>query len=85
EGEDDGELEPVKGLDVKYYHSRFKSGLVNNNQGGNEDEEEDQGLHEVMEEIDRYDGSSLPTQPRQNSGGAWPYSHSEHELASLLH
>ncbi|MCI96020.1 hypothetical protein A2U01_0117319, partial [Trifolium medium] len=34
EGEDDGELEPVKGLDVKYYHSRFKSGPVNNNQGG---------------------------------------------------
>ncbi|MCI42537.1 hypothetical protein A2U01_0063774, partial [Trifolium medium] len=29
EGEDDGELEPVKGLDVKYYHSRFKAGPVN--------------------------------------------------------
>ncbi|MCI85969.1 hypothetical protein A2U01_0107248, partial [Trifolium medium] len=38
-----------------------------------------------MEEIDRYDGSTLPTQPQQTSGGAWPYSHYEHELASLLH
>ncbi|MCI88111.1 hypothetical protein A2U01_0109397, partial [Trifolium medium] len=71
---DDGELEPVKGLDVKYYHSRFKSGPVNNNQGNNggqdENEEEgnDQELHEVMEEIDRYDGSTLPTQPQQTSG-----------------
>ncbi|MCI56968.1 hypothetical protein A2U01_0078219, partial [Trifolium medium] len=35
EGEADGELEPIKGLDVKYYRSRFKSGPVNNNQGDN--------------------------------------------------
>ncbi|MCI11143.1 hypothetical protein A2U01_0032243, partial [Trifolium medium] len=44
EGEDDGVLVPVKGLDVKYYHSRFKSGPVNNNHGDNvgqgENEEE---------------------------------------------
>ncbi|MCI18559.1 hypothetical protein A2U01_0039713, partial [Trifolium medium] len=32
-----------------------------------------------------FDGSTLPTQPQQGSGDAWPYSHSEHELASLLH
>ncbi|MCI56441.1 hypothetical protein A2U01_0077692, partial [Trifolium medium] len=70
EGEDDGELEPVKGLDVKYYRSRFKSGPVDNNLGGNggqdekEEEGHDQELHEVMEEIDRYDGSTLPTQPQ---------------------
>ncbi|MCI72762.1 hypothetical protein A2U01_0094026, partial [Trifolium medium] len=48
EGEDDGALEPVKGLDYKYYHSRFKAGPVNNRgdnggQGENE-EEEDQGM-----------------------------------------
>ncbi|MCI90069.1 hypothetical protein A2U01_0111359, partial [Trifolium medium] len=67
EGEDDGVLELVKGFDVKYYHSRFKSGPVNNNQGDNEgqgeEEGEDTGLQEVMEEIDRFDGSTLPTQP----------------------
>ncbi|MCI41791.1 hypothetical protein A2U01_0063025, partial [Trifolium medium] len=63
----DGELEPVKGLDVKYYRSRFKSGPVHHNQGGNggqgenEEEGEDQGLQEVMEEIDRFDGSAIPT------------------------
>ncbi|MCI37115.1 hypothetical protein A2U01_0058339, partial [Trifolium medium] len=91
EGEDDGELEPVKGLDVKYYHSRFKSGPVNNNQGdnvgqsANEEDEEDQGLHEVLEEIDRFDGSTIPTQPQQVGGGDWLYTHSEHELTSLLH
>ncbi|MCI43298.1 hypothetical protein A2U01_0064535, partial [Trifolium medium] len=84
EGEDDGVLEPVKGLYVKYYHARFKSGPVNNNQGGNggqdenENEGEDPGLQAVMEEIDRFDESTLPTQPQQGSGGAWPYSHSEH-------
>ncbi|MCI48327.1 hypothetical protein A2U01_0069570, partial [Trifolium medium] len=43
EGEDDGELEPVKGLDVKYYHSRFKAGPVNNrgNNGGQGENEEE--------------------------------------------
>ncbi|MCI56861.1 hypothetical protein A2U01_0078112, partial [Trifolium medium] len=81
----DGVLEPVKGLDVKYYHSRFKVGPVNNNQGENGEEGEDPGLREVMEEIDRFDGSALPTQPQQGSGSDCPYSHSEHELASLLH
>ncbi|MCI41126.1 hypothetical protein A2U01_0062359, partial [Trifolium medium] len=88
EGEDDGVLEPVKALDVKYYRSRFKSGPVNNHgddggQGANE--EEDHGLREDMEEIDRFDGSAIPTQPQQGSGSGWSYSHSEHELASLLH
>ncbi|MCI72349.1 hypothetical protein A2U01_0093612 [Trifolium medium] len=34
EGEDDGVLELVKGLDYKYYHARFGSGPVNN-RGGN--------------------------------------------------
>ncbi|MCI54173.1 hypothetical protein A2U01_0075422, partial [Trifolium medium] len=41
--EDDGVLEPVKGLDYKYFHSRFSAGPVNNRggnagQGGNEEE-----------------------------------------------
>ncbi|MCI59675.1 hypothetical protein A2U01_0080930, partial [Trifolium medium] len=52
EGEDDGELEPDKGLDVKYYHSQFKLGPVNNNQGGNgdQDENEEEGNdHELHE------------------------------------
>ncbi|MCI83586.1 hypothetical protein A2U01_0104862, partial [Trifolium medium] len=73
EGEDDGVLEPVKGLDVKYYHSRFKSGPVNNRgdngrQGENDEEGEYQELREAMEEIDRFDGSAIPTQPQQGSG-----------------
>ncbi|MCI52452.1 hypothetical protein A2U01_0073696, partial [Trifolium medium] len=74
EGEDDGEMEPVKALDAEYYHSRFKSDPVINNQGGNvgrgvnEEEDEDQGLNEVMEEIDRFDGSTLPNQPQQGGG-----------------
>ncbi|MCI63224.1 hypothetical protein A2U01_0084481, partial [Trifolium medium] len=60
EGEDDGVLEPVKGFDVKYYHSRFKSGPVNNRvdnggQGGQEEGGEDPGLQDMMEEIDRFD------------------------------
>ncbi|MCI63553.1 hypothetical protein A2U01_0084810, partial [Trifolium medium] len=42
-------------------------------------------MHEAMEEIDRFDGGAMPTQPQQSSGGAWPYTHSEHELVSLLH
>ncbi|MCI93308.1 hypothetical protein A2U01_0114606, partial [Trifolium medium] len=46
--EDDGELEPVKGLDYKYFHSRFSAGSVNHrgDQGGQgENEEEgDQGM-----------------------------------------
>ncbi|MCI63066.1 hypothetical protein A2U01_0084323, partial [Trifolium medium] len=49
------------------------------------EEEEDQGLNEVMEEIDRFDGNTIPTQPQQGGGSDWPYTHSEHELASLLH
>ncbi|MCI55779.1 hypothetical protein A2U01_0077030, partial [Trifolium medium] len=78
EGEDDGELELVKALDAKYYHSRFKSGPVNNQgdnvgRGVNEEEEEDQWLNEVMEKIDRFDGSTLPNQPQQGCGGDWPY------------
>ncbi|MCI43223.1 hypothetical protein A2U01_0064460, partial [Trifolium medium] len=56
----------------------------NGGQGENE-EEEDQGMREVMEEIDRFDGGALPTQPQQGSGSGWPYTHSEHELVSLLH
>ncbi|MCI59018.1 hypothetical protein A2U01_0080273, partial [Trifolium medium] len=64
EGEDDGVLEPVKGLNVKYYHSRFKSGPVNNRgdnrgQGENEEVGEDQELREAMKEIDRFDGSTI--------------------------
>ncbi|MCH90390.1 hypothetical protein A2U01_0011305, partial [Trifolium medium] len=71
-------------------HSRFKSGPVNNrgNNGGegeNEEEGEDQGMRDVMEEIDRFDGGAIPTQTQQGSGSGWPYSNSEHELASLLH
>ncbi|MCI44527.1 hypothetical protein A2U01_0065766, partial [Trifolium medium] len=52
---------------------------------GEHEEEEDQGLREVMEDINRFDGSTIPTQPQQGSGSGWPYSHSKHELASLLH
>ncbi|MCI37596.1 hypothetical protein A2U01_0058820, partial [Trifolium medium] len=91
EGEYDGELEPIKALDSKYFY-RYKAGPVGNNQGANkaqgvqEEEEnveaaqtEDQGMDDIMEEIDRFDGSAIPTQPQQGSGGAWPYSHSEHE------
>ncbi|MCI74565.1 hypothetical protein A2U01_0095829, partial [Trifolium medium] len=77
-------LEPVKGLDYKYFHARFSAGLVNN-RGGNEGQdgnEEDDGLRDVMEEIDRFDGGAIPNQPQQGSGSEWPYSHSEHELAS---
>ncbi|MCI82273.1 hypothetical protein A2U01_0103547, partial [Trifolium medium] len=53
-------MEPVKELDYKYFHSRFKAGPINNHgdnggQDGNE-EEEDQGMCEVMEEIDHFDG-----------------------------
>ncbi|MCI92061.1 hypothetical protein A2U01_0113357, partial [Trifolium medium] len=55
EEEDDGVLEPVKGLDYKYFHARFSSRSVNN-RGGNDgqegnEEEEDQGMRDVMEEI----------------------------------
>ncbi|MCI76415.1 hypothetical protein A2U01_0097685, partial [Trifolium medium] len=58
EGEDDGVLEPVKSLDYKYFHSRFSSGPVNNRGGndGQDGNEEDEGLRDVMEEIDRFDG-----------------------------
>ncbi|MCI96203.1 hypothetical protein A2U01_0117503, partial [Trifolium medium] len=67
----------------------FSSGPVNNRggnagQGENEDEGDDPEMREVMEEIDHFDGGVIPTQPQQTSGGAWPYTHSEHELASLL-
>ncbi|MCI41653.1 hypothetical protein A2U01_0062886, partial [Trifolium medium] len=41
-------------------------------------------MRDVVEEIDRFDGGAIPTQPQQGSSG-WSYSHSEHELASLLH
>ncbi|MCI70324.1 hypothetical protein A2U01_0091587, partial [Trifolium medium] len=58
----------VKGLDYKYYHSRFRSGPVNNRGGnggqGENEEEEDQGMHDVMEEIDHFDGGAIPTQPQ---------------------
>ncbi|MCI74027.1 hypothetical protein A2U01_0095291, partial [Trifolium medium] len=78
--------EPVKGLDYKYYHSRFSSGPVNNRgdnggQDGNEEVGDDPGMQDIMEEIDRFDGGAMPTQPQQGSGSEWPYSHSEHELA----
>ncbi|MCI60617.1 hypothetical protein A2U01_0081873, partial [Trifolium medium] len=50
EGEDDGVLEPVKGLDYKYFHSRFSSGPVNNRGGnagqGENEEENDPEMHE---------------------------------------
>ncbi|MCI26481.1 hypothetical protein A2U01_0047677, partial [Trifolium medium] len=85
EGDDDGELEPVKALDVNYFN-RFKAGPVANNQGANvaqgvhEEEEhveaahaDDQGLDDVMEEIDRFDSSALPNQQQQS--GNWPYTH----------
>ncbi|MCI95701.1 hypothetical protein A2U01_0117000, partial [Trifolium medium] len=63
-------LEPVKGLDYKYYHSRFSSGPVNNRgdnggQDGNEEVGEDPELRETMEEIDRFDGGAIPTQEQQ--------------------
>ncbi|MCI67230.1 hypothetical protein A2U01_0088488, partial [Trifolium medium] len=74
EGDDDGELEPIKALDVKYFNS-YKAGPVANNQGvnveqGMHEEEEhveaahehDQGIDDVMEEIDRFDSSALPNQ-----------------------
>ncbi|MCI18079.1 hypothetical protein A2U01_0039230, partial [Trifolium medium] len=95
EGEDDGELEPIKALDAKYFY-RYKAGPVANNQGVNvaqgvhQEEEhveaahaDDQGMDDVMEEIDRFDSGALPNQQQQS--GDWPYTHSEHELASLLH
>ncbi|MCI45616.1 hypothetical protein A2U01_0066855, partial [Trifolium medium] len=41
------------------------------------------GMDDIMEEIDRFASDALPTQ-QQNSGD-WSYTHSEHELASLLH
>ncbi|MCI35012.1 hypothetical protein A2U01_0056233, partial [Trifolium medium] len=89
EGEDDGGLEPVKGLDYKYYHALISAGPVNNrgDHGGQEgsEEVEEQGMQDVMEEIDRFDESAIPTQPPQGSGSGWAYTHSEHELASLLH
>ncbi|MCI71023.1 hypothetical protein A2U01_0092286, partial [Trifolium medium] len=63
---------------------------VNVEQGVNVEEEQveaaredDQELDDVMEDIDRFDSSTLPNQQQQ--GGNWPYTHSEHELASLLH
>ncbi|MCI97142.1 hypothetical protein A2U01_0118442, partial [Trifolium medium] len=67
---------------------RFSSGPVNNRGGnggqdGNEDEGNDPEMHDVMEEIDRFDGGAILTRPQQGSGSEWPYSHSEHELASL--
>ncbi|MCI75042.1 hypothetical protein A2U01_0096309, partial [Trifolium medium] len=51
EGEDDGVLESVKGLDYKYFHSKFGSGPVNNRGGnggrdGNEEAEEEQEMHD---------------------------------------
>ncbi|MCI60189.1 hypothetical protein A2U01_0081444, partial [Trifolium medium] len=83
EGEDDGELEPVKALDVKYFN-RYSAGPqgVPNVEGihveepVNVEEEKD----ELMEEIDRFeDGVQLDQQEHVN----WPYTHSEHEIASL--
>ncbi|MCI71086.1 hypothetical protein A2U01_0092349, partial [Trifolium medium] len=75
---------------------RYKAGPIGNNRGANEaqgvqEEEEhveaaqaeDQGMDDIMQEIDRFASDALPTQ-QQNSGD-WPYTHSEHELASLLH
>ncbi|MCI68880.1 hypothetical protein A2U01_0090141 [Trifolium medium] len=64
EGEDGGVLEPVKGLDYKYYHARFSAGPVNNRgdhggQDGNEEVGEDQGMQDVMEEIDRFEGGAI--------------------------
>ncbi|MCI88687.1 hypothetical protein A2U01_0109974, partial [Trifolium medium] len=68
----------------------FSSGPVNNRGGnggqdGNEEARDDEGMRDVMEEIDHFDGGAIPTQEPQCSGSGWPYSHSEHELASLLH
>ncbi|MCH82448.1 hypothetical protein A2U01_0003255, partial [Trifolium medium] len=37
---------------------------------------------ELMEEIDRFDGGVQPDQQQHDN---WPYTHSEHEIASLLH
>ncbi|MCI73213.1 hypothetical protein A2U01_0094477, partial [Trifolium medium] len=42
-------------------------------------------MQDVMEEIDRFDGDAIPTQEPQGSGSGWAYSHSEHELAFVLH
>ncbi|MCI34369.1 hypothetical protein A2U01_0055588, partial [Trifolium medium] len=76
EGEDDGVLEPVKGLDYKYYHARFSVGPVNNRgdhggQEGNEEvNEQDQGMQDVMEEIDRFDGGAISTHEPQDGSGS---------------
>ncbi|MCI31050.1 hypothetical protein A2U01_0052261, partial [Trifolium medium] len=63
---------------------------VNVEQGVHEEEEhveaahaDHQGLDDVMEEINRFESSAFPNQQQQS--GDWPYTHSEHELASLLH
>ncbi|MCI65476.1 hypothetical protein A2U01_0086734, partial [Trifolium medium] len=42
-------------------------------------------MRDVMEEIDHFNGGAIPTQPQKGSGSGWAYTHSEHELASLLH
>ncbi|MCI97723.1 hypothetical protein A2U01_0119024, partial [Trifolium medium] len=66
---------------------KFSAGPVNN-RGGNDGQEgngveQDQGMQDVMEEIDRFGGGAGPTHEPQGSGGGWAYTHSEHELASL--
>ncbi|MCI87079.1 hypothetical protein A2U01_0108360, partial [Trifolium medium] len=42
-------------------------------------------MQDVMEETDRFGGGAVPAQEPQGSGSGWAYTHSEHELASLLH
>ncbi|MCI11498.1 hypothetical protein A2U01_0032599, partial [Trifolium medium] len=82
EGDDDGELEPVKALDTKYFNTRYKAGPVGNNRGVNVEQgvnmeeeqvdatrEDDQELDGVMEDIDRFDISTFPNQQQQ--GGNW--------------
>ncbi|MCI66610.1 hypothetical protein A2U01_0087868, partial [Trifolium medium] len=39
-------------------------------------------VDELMDEIDRFEGGAIPGQQQQLN---WPYTHSEHELATLLH
>ncbi|MCI46119.1 hypothetical protein A2U01_0067359, partial [Trifolium medium] len=72
------------------YFNEFESGPVEDNVAEDHGEEaanvgdgNDQGPDDVMEEIDRFNSGAVPNQQQQS--GDWPYTHSEHEVATLLH
>ncbi|MCI96530.1 hypothetical protein A2U01_0117830, partial [Trifolium medium] len=48
EGDDDGELEPVKALDAKYFNTRYKAGPMGNNRGVNVE----QGVNVEEEQVE---------------------------------